>query len=138
MKNTILLFFFTSLSYILFSQNIEGRVLEKISEIKQIPIIGANVYWENTTIGTVTDENGFYSIQEPPTDPANLLVSFIGYEVSATEIIDDKYIFYLSPNIELKEVDVKGEKKSSNISTISSLNTETLTNEELELSLIHI
>ena len=132
MRNTILLFFFTSLSYILFSQNIEGRVLEKISEIKQIPIIGANVYWENTTIGTVTDENGFYSIQEPPTDPANLLVSFIGYEVSATEIIDDKYIFYLSPNIELKEVDVKGEKKSSNISTISSLNTETLTNEELE------
>ena len=66
MRNTILLFFFTSLSYILFSQNIEGRVLEKISEIKQIPIIGANVYWENTTIGTVTDENGFYSIQEPP------------------------------------------------------------------------
>ena len=60
-----------------------------------MPIIGANVYWENTTIGTVTDKNGNYSIQEAPSIPANLLVPFIGYEIANTEIKDDKYLFYI-------------------------------------------
>ena len=30
------------------SQNISGKVLERISSDKFNPIIGANVYWENT------------------------------------------------------------------------------------------
>ena len=61
---------------------IEGLVLEFSTNGAIIPIIGANVYWENTTIGTVTDKNGNYSIQEAPSLPANLLVSFIGYKVA--------------------------------------------------------
>mgnify|MGYP001304959307 CR=1 FL=1 len=115
-----------------YSQKIEGRVLEKISENQIAPIIGANVYWENSSVGTSTDNNGYYSIDEAPSFPANLLVSFIGYEVSDTEIIDENYIFYMSPNLELDEVDIKERKKSSNISIISTLNTETLSSKELE------
>jgi hypothetical protein len=64
------------------SQNLNGKVLEQISLEKFNPIPGANVYWENTNIGTVTDKNGLYSIQQAPSLPATLLVSFIGYEVS--------------------------------------------------------
>ena len=41
-----------------YSQKIEGRVLEKISENQIAPIIGANVYWENSSVGTSTDNNG--------------------------------------------------------------------------------
>ena len=92
-------------------QSIDGRVLEETSSGKIVPIIGANVYWENTTIGTVTDKNGYYSIQEAPSMPANLLVSFIGYKVANTEIKDDKYLFYLTPNLELDQVNVKEKKK---------------------------
>ena len=115
-----------------YSQKIEGRVLEKISENQIAPIIGANVYWENSSVGTSTDNNGYYSIDEAPSFPANLLVSFIGYEVSETEIIDENYIFYMSPSLELDEVDIKERKKSSNISIISTLNTETLSSKEIE------
>ena len=122
---TVLLFGF---SFSTLGQSIYGRVLEETSSGKIVPIIGANVYWENTTIGTVTDKNGNYSIQEAPSMPANLLVSFIGYKVANTEIKDDKYLFYLTPNLELDQVNVKEKKKSSNISIISKLNTETLTN----------
>ena len=32
--------------------------LEKISENQIAPIIGANVYWENSSVGTSTDNNG--------------------------------------------------------------------------------
>ena len=129
-KITTLLLF--SFYFSAIGQSIDGRVLEETSSGKIVPIIGANVYWENTTIGTVTDKNGYYSIQEAPSMPANLLVSFIGYKVANTEIKDDKYLFYLTPNLELDQVNVKEKKKSSNISIISKLNTETLTNKELE------
>ena len=114
------------------AQNIEGRVLERYSDNLTNPLIGANVYWENTTIGTVTDKNGFYSIEEAPSFPATLLVSFIGYEVLDMVILDEEYIFYMTPNLELDEIDVQGEKKSSSISTINTLNVETLDNKELE------
>ena len=114
------------------SQNINGKVLERISSDKFNPIIGANVYWENTNIGTVTDKNGLYSIEEAPSLPATLLVSFIGYEVSNMELIDEQYIFYLAPNLELEEVNVNSRQKSSKFSTIGTLNLETLNTEEFE------
>ena len=114
------------------SQNINGKVLEQISSEKYNPIVGANVYWENTNIGTVTDKNGLYSIQEAPTFPATLLVSFIGYEVSNMELIDEQYIFYLAPNLELEEVNINSRQKSSKFSTIGTLNVETLNTEEFE------
>ncbi|MDC1063517.1 TonB-dependent receptor [Flavobacteriales bacterium] len=114
------------------SQNINGKVLERISLDKFNPIIGANVYWENTNIGTVTDKNGLYSIQEAPSLPATLLVSFIGYEVSNMELIDEQYIFYLAPNLELEEVNINSRQKSSKFSTIGTLNVETLNTEEFE------
>ena len=114
------------------SQNINGKVLERISSDKFNPIIGANVYWENTNIGTVTDKNGLYSIQEAPSLPATLLVSFIGYEVSNMELIDEQYIFYLAPNLELEEVNINSRQKSSKFSTIGTLNVETLNTEEFE------
>lgn len=114
------------------SQNISGKVLERISSDKFNPIIGANVYWENTNIGTVTDKNGLYSIQEAPSLPATLLVSFIGYEVSNMELIDEQYIFYLAPNLELEEVNINSRQKSSKFSTIGTLNVETLNTDEFE------
>jgi len=132
MRQLITFLFVIFICFDIHSQNIEGRVLKKDLENKIYPIIGANVYWENTSVGSTTDKDGFFSIQEPPSLPANLLVSFIGYEVVDTEILDDKYIFYMSSNIELEEVSIKAKRKSSNISTISSLNTETLDNKELE------
>ena len=132
MKTKIFFLFFLIFSTNINAQNIEGRVLEFSSDDLIKPIIGANVYWENSIIGTVTDKNGFYSIQEAPSFPATLLVSFIGYEVSDMQLIDDEYIFYMSPNLELDKVDIIGKKKSSNISTISTLNLETLDNKELE------
>ena len=95
MKTKIFFLFFLILSININAQNIEGRVLEFSSDDLIKPIIGANVYWENSTIGTVTDKNGFYSIQEAPSFPATLLVSFIGYEVSDMQLIDDEYILSL-------------------------------------------
>jgi len=132
MKKYIVVFLAFCLSIQTKSQNINGKVLEQISLEKFNPIVGANVYWENTNIGTVTDKNGVYSIQKAPSLPANLLVSFIGYEVSNMELLDEQYIFYLTPNLELEEVNINSRQKSSKFSTIGTLNLETLNTEEFE------
>ena len=40
-------------------EKIKGRVIELAQNGSQIPIIGANVYWEGTTIGVVTNSEVF-------------------------------------------------------------------------------
>ena len=67
-------------SFSIKAQNqIEGRVLELTNDGEKIPIFGANVYWEETNIGTTTDVNGIYFISEAKSFPATLSVSYIGY-----------------------------------------------------------
>ena len=54
------------------AQNIKGRVLELSDDGLESPVFGANVYWEGTTVGTITDIDGKYSIKEAPSFPASL------------------------------------------------------------------
>ena len=52
----------TLLGFKLYSQNnLKGRVLTKEGS-ETIPLIGANVFWLNTEIGTITDEEGKFLI----------------------------------------------------------------------------
>ena len=111
---------------------IKGKVLEISNNKEVIPIIGANVYWEGTTIGTATDLSGRYSIQEAPSFPATLSVSFVGYTLDGKETIDNEYLFYMKPSIELKEVKVKGNVSTTKISTIDPINTQTISTEEIQ------
>ena len=132
MKNIIKILIVVCLNFNATAQNITGKVLERISNDRITPIIGANVYWENTTVGTVTNNDGVYNITEAPSLPATLMVSFIGYEIAEQEVIDGEYIFYIQSSLELEEVNVKGKQTSSRFSTISTLNVQTLSTKELE------
>ena len=59
------------------------------------PLIGANVMLEGTSLGSSTDENGFYLIANIDRGDYNLIVSYIGYEnfnynfnIGSTESLD--------------------------------------------------
>ncbi|MEL6974807.1 MAG: hypothetical protein AAGL29_05360, partial [Bacteroidota bacterium] len=43
-------------------QKLEGTVLEANPDKKNIPLSGANVYWLNSAIGTITRTDGTFSI----------------------------------------------------------------------------
>ena len=80
-KYIILLLFFSSLfSY---SQVIlQGKI--SLSENNKIHTeAGINIYWQDTTIGTTTDENGHFKLIYKP-EYKNLIISYIGYK---TQII---------------------------------------------------
>ena len=120
-------------SFSLNAQNqIEGRVLELSQDGKSMPILGANVYWEETKIGTTTDVNGSYLINKAEYFPATLSVSYVGYTFDSKEIIDGKYIFYLKSLVELQEVQVEGKQNTTKISLIEPLNIQTLSTAEIQ------
>ena len=83
----IILALISSISAI--SQDIKGRVYEISKQGSEIPVIGANVYWEGTNIGVVTDVNGYYTITEANFFPATLSVSYVGYTVDDNLFIDN-------------------------------------------------
>lgn len=73
-----------------------------------VPLAGANIYWEGTDVGTVSDAEGRYTLERTP--GANTLVaSFIGYENQSKIIISRKGTAnFILPQTgsELNEVDI--------------------------------
>jgi len=129
MKKLILIIKLIALSHITYSQNLNGKVL---SEDKITPIIGANVFWENTSVGTVTDNKGNFVIAEPTSFPATLSVTYVGYKLINKEVRDDIYIFYLKKNVELEEVNIKSKSNTTTLSTVKTINTQTITDGEIK------
>lgn len=130
-KLIVFAFVFFAIINLKAQDQIIGKVLE-ISNDGEIPIIGANVYWEGTSIGTTTDVNGKYTIQEAPSYPATLSVSFVGYILDSKEELDNQYIFYMKPSIELDEVKVKGSVKTTKTSLIDPINTQIISTGEIQ------
>ncbi len=104
-----------------------GRVVDE----QGIPLIGATIVVKGTTIGTVTDNNGEFSLTVPD-DAEVLVVSFVGYATqeltigSATTI----NVTLVTDILALSEVVTIGygtQKKSDLTGAISSVNGEELT-----------
>lgn len=76
-------------------------------------IFGASVFLKNTTIGTVTNEYGFFSITAPK-GTYSLVISYLGFADKSQEIVldkDQKLNFELSEtNTELDEVVIIAEE----------------------------
>ena len=76
MTNRLTLFFFIIPS-ILLSQSITGKVIDKVT---QEPVETASIYFDQTTIGTTTNENGEFSIDYTDAVRSNLVISYLGYQ----------------------------------------------------------
>jgi len=70
----------------LFSQPIEGTVINAQTDA---PINGANISVENSTIGTVTDSEGHFTIEIPKFENKILKVSFIGFKTKVLNQDDE-------------------------------------------------
>ncbi len=114
------------------SQSIKGTVYE-ISDKKENPIFGANVYWLNTTIGTTTDANGRFEINADTVTDHRLVFSYIGFVTDTVEVHGKNNIkVALRNTLTLKEVNVVSEREATMISSIKPLKTEIITSKELK------
>lgn len=103
MKN-LFLFLFLFSSVTIFSQNI---LKGKISGKDNIPLEGVNVYFDGTTISTISDANGNFSIKYEPNANNILAISFMGYQTEYLTGLDASKPLNVSLTVsenELKEV----------------------------------
>ena len=111
-------------------ESLTGQVFE-VLDGKEIPLPGANVYWQNTTTGTMTDVDGKFSV--PFTEENNqLVISFIGFKTETLTVNSNKFIRQvLQSTSELDEVTLASQKQTTAKSYLKAANTFTVTNDEL-------
>lgn len=93
------------------------------------PVLFANIRLAETTLGTNTDENGFFSLNNVPVGSYTLIATYLGYDSTAQRVtLAADAINYqrivLSPNaINLTTVDVSGQREKArtevNVSTLT-------------------
>jgi outer membrane receptor protein involved in Fe transport len=109
----------------------QGHVFENKPDGTTEPLVGANVYWLNTTIGTVTDIKGHFALSAID-ETSQLVVSYVGY---VADTIDTKgkshFQVVLNSSQVLDDVVVQGSKATTVINTLEGINTITMTEDEL-------
>ena len=96
--------------------DIRGNVYDKNTGE---PISFASVFLKGTTIGTTTNESGFYTLSAVPVGDYTLVVSFIGYDTLTYDVslrkgqIINKQFSLVESNITLEEISISGKKEQS-------------------------
>ncbi|AFL80061.1 outer membrane receptor for ferrienterochelin and colicins [Aequorivita sublithincola DSM 14238] len=129
MKNLLYTLFI--LPFCVFSQEkISGTISEDYDN-KEVPLGGANVYWLNTSVGTVTDFDGNFEIDYKP-EYKKMVISFVGYKTDTITVNSPKRISHsLKSTANLDEVTVTARQKASSRSFLQTQNVINVSSAEL-------
>lgn len=110
---------------------IEGTVYEEVDGKRQ-PLPGVNVYWKIANVGTVTDEQGHYSLEIHPTYKC-LVFSFVGYLNDTVHHMakPQHYDHVMSTPLTLSEVEVAARQKAQYVNALDPRHIEHITSEAL-------
>ena len=138
MKRYLLLTLISFFSPLILAQNgvIRGVIYDKQSEI---PIDGANIYIINTQLGTMSDNNGNFTLNNTPLGRQDIFVSYLGYETYTAnniEVVSGKDTFlkiYLIESLaNLEEVVItSGPNKARPLNTMATVSTRQFSLEEV-------
>ena len=84
----LIIFLFPSLIFC--QEIISGKILFS-SDNKDYPIEAANIYWLNSSSGTVTGQDGKFSIEKMQNN-SELVISYIGFVNDTIKVTDQKYL----------------------------------------------
>lgn len=130
MKNLLLVAMMLGLTSLATAQ-IQGHVFENKPDGVKDPLVGANVYWLNTTKGTVTDITGHFALNAIG-ETTKMVVSYVGYVADTIETKGKSHFqVVLNSSQVLDDVVVQGSKATTIINTLSGINTITMTEDEL-------
>jgi hypothetical protein len=111
-----------------------GRVIEKTADEKFIPLQGANIIWEGTTLGTTSDENGMFSLSYSE-NSRQLIVSFIGFAKKSVMIdsinVNVLEIILVRDVKEIEDVEITGNRAAITFDYFGIENKSTITEKEL-------
>jgi outer membrane receptor for ferrienterochelin and colicins len=126
---------FTLILYcqILFAQNVEikGKVLEQQMEGITVPLIGANVYYRDTLIGTTTNLSGEF-VMPFFTNQQYIVVSYVGFLNDTVRIFNNQDLtIKLQKSVNIDEVEIVHRQKTTNIAYMDPIRVEKIGEEEL-------
>ncbi|MGB0304450.1 MAG: TonB-dependent receptor [Flavobacteriaceae bacterium] len=110
--------------------NLEGQILEGDTNLQE-PLIGANIYHLASMTGTVTDDQGEFSLTLPSL-PAELIVSYVGYITDTISVDEIRFIRHImEPEGRLDEVVVNTRRSSQFVSSLSTQQVIRVSSDEL-------
>ena len=128
--NRILLYIFLFYSnFFVFSQEITGKVVEIIDN-EEMPVVGANVYWIDNSVGTISNIDGEFKLENSKNNSL-FIISYVGYQNDTLEVGNSFSKIILKKDSELDEVSIEYNRKSSSVSLLSSTNVINISSEEL-------
>jgi len=129
MKHVKILLLFLFLPVGMFAAS---KVKGYVYDVKQSPVIGAQIHWENAKQGVVSDENGFFEIDSQKGEHM-LCVNYIGYDHKVVHVHDFDSVqnITLSENNQLEEVVVSKFAPGRIKNRTELLQTEKITTKEL-------
>lgn len=113
-------------------QLLKGKVLGmEAGEKAALP--GASVRWINTSIGTITNENGVFQLDSADVPDRRIVVSYIGYRSDTIAAAGRSYLSIVLQRdaTALKEAVVTGERPGTYLDRMSAVKTEVITQKEL-------
>lgn len=136
-QHIFLLLFALFFSTQIFAQSaIHGKVYEQTPNGKA-PLVNANIYWTNTTEGTISDAEGHFELkQHKGHSHHSFVVSFVGYQndtISVAEAREEAHVeVILKSNSELDEITITKRSGGSYTSKTKTVHTEMITSAGLE------
>lgn len=109
-----------------YSQQIKGQVKSDSGE----SLIGANLYWMNSTIGSVTDHTGNYTIATSK-NHNKLIASFVGYKSDTVLYTGQNTIHFQLIEEVLETVELTTKRKGLTISNVETVKSENISKTEL-------
>lgn len=132
MKKLLILLFGIAFAFHGFSQ-VKGRVVEISQNKKDTTVLpGVTVFWLNTSVGTITDMNGLFSI--PSSSSTNqLIITSVSYKSDTLTITDTTHFLSirLKGGVDLNEVEVVYETTGTELSYMNAIKMETLNERSL-------
>lgn len=125
---TLLLLAALLVSTFAYARNISGTVVDENGR----PLVGANIYWAQTTVGTATDLDGHFTLTTQK-NAKHLVASYLGYHNDTTEVTysTTSITIVLIPNLILDEVSITERRMAVLRARNTAIATETLTGDEL-------
>ncbi len=112
--------------------NIEGYIFGINEDGNREALIGANVLIEDSGKGTTTDLNGYFSLDNTKQHASSVEVSYIGFETQTIQLNQEGIVeITLNTGHQLDAVEVVYKRRTTEVSFIKSVNSETITREEL-------